>query len=72
MTSWLEQWKKRNWVTVSGTNVKNKEIWVAIDSCREALKLKGVEVVLKWVKGHSNIAGNIAADRLAVEALYRC
>lgn len=67
----MARWKRRSWVTSNGSAVKNKEIWVAMDACKEALKIKGIEVILKWVKGHSNVPGNEAADRLAVAGMNR-
>lgn len=66
---WVNTWKKNGWTTSSKQAVKNKEIWLALDACRQALALKTIEVVLQWVKGHSGIEGNEAADRLAVRGM---
>ncbi|CAN8072385.1 unnamed protein product [Agarophyton chilense] len=68
MDSWLPGWRVAKWKTAAGTPVKNKELWLAIDSNRRALLRIGITVKMAWVKGHVGIPGNEAADRLAVAA----
>lgn len=68
---WIQGWKRKNWLTAGGGAVKNKEIWLALDACRIALAIKQINVMLIWVKGHSGVEGNEAADRLAVQGMHR-
>lgn len=61
---WLEGWKKKGWKTASKKPVANQDLW----NCIDALKQEKPQVVIKWVQGHSGIAGNELADNLATEA----
>ena len=64
ISAWIINWKKNNWVTSTGTQVKNKELWIAIDEVRNKLKL----VNWKWVKAHNGDLKNEEVDKLAYEA----
>ena len=64
ISAWIINWKKNNWVTSTGTPVKNKELWIAIDEVSNKLKL----VNWKWVKAHNGDLKNEEVDKLAYEA----
>jgi hypothetical protein len=61
---WIHKWKRNDWVTSTGTSVKNKELWIAIDEARNKLKV----VEWKWVKAHNGDPKNEEVDTLAYEA----
>jgi ribonuclease HI len=58
---WIINWKKNGWKTSTGTPVKNKELWMAIDEVRNKLRL----VEWKWVKAHNGNPKNEEVDKLA-------
>jgi hypothetical protein len=64
ISSWIINWKKNDWMTSTGTPVKNKELWIAIDDVRNKLIL----VNWKWVKAHNGDPKNEEVDKLAYEA----
>ncbi|WP_155737524.1 ribonuclease H family protein [Agrobacterium tumefaciens] len=62
---WRHGWARKNWMR--GENlIPNADIWQQISEILDA-----VSVSLNWVRGHSGISGNEAADRLACDALKR-
>jgi len=65
VTQWLQGWKRKGWVTASGQPVKNKDDLMVLDKLIQENK----DLQIRWnhVKGHSNVPGNEAADKLAVE-----
>lgn len=66
VTVWFINWRRNNWTTSSGKPVENKDLVEPILEKieeREGLKVK---TLFEWVKGHSQHAGNEAADQLAV------
>lgn len=63
MSSWMQNWKYRNWRDAKGQPVKNLELWQAIDHYRS---LYGSLIVYEHVKGHSGDKHNDIVDRLAV------
>lgn len=73
---WMPGWKAKGWFR-AGLNaepknrvVMNVELWKAID---EALATTGKTVVsIRWVKGHSGVAGNERADQLAEQGRIEC
>jgi ribonuclease HI len=69
--SWLESWKKNNWVKSDGNPVANKQYWQALDNNLQKLKEAGTTVTVKWVKGHSTHLGNQLADKLATVAVMQ-
>ena len=60
ITSWIHNWKKRNWKTASKKPVKNQDLWQALDKA-----VSEHDVEWAWVKGHSGHRENEMADELA-------
>ena len=60
ITAWIHGWKHRGWKTAAGTPVKNKDLWLQIDTLRNKHK-----ITWQWVKGHNGDPGNERADALA-------
>ncbi|MBQ2048696.1 MAG: ribonuclease HI, partial [Schwartzia sp.] len=57
---WLVSWKRRGWITSTGTPVKNQDLWMALDA-----EVSCHEVHFHWVKGHAGNEDNERCDRLA-------
>lgn len=65
VTQWIPGWKRKGWKTASGQEVKNKDDFIELD---RIMQRKGsMEIRWNHVKGHSDVEGNIEADKLAVE-----
>lgn len=64
-TSWIDIWKKNNWIKSDGMPVANRDHWETLDKSLQALKDKGTEVQFKWVRGHNGNDGNERADEFA-------
>ena len=60
ITLWIENWKKNKWKNASKKNVKNKDLWIELDSF-----VAKHDVKWNWVKGHSGHEKNEIADLLA-------
>lgn len=60
INQWIAGWKKNGWRTSARKEVKNKELWIALD---EQVSRHTVEWF--WVKGHSGHPENELADQLA-------
>ena len=58
--SWIQNWKKNGWKTAAKKPVKNKELWIELDSL-----IKIHSISWDWVKGHSGHPENERADLLA-------
>ena len=58
--SYLNNWKKKNWLSSSKKPVKNKDLWIILDSLVLLHKIEWI-----WVKGHSGHFENDRADFLA-------
>ena len=60
ITEWIIKWKDNGWKNSNKKLVKNKDLWIKLDSlCQKN------EIDWKWVKGHSGNTGNEMADELA-------
>ena len=66
ISTWIYNWKKNGWKTASKKPVKNKELWVELDSL-----IQKHHIDWKWVKGHSGHIENERADELANEAILK-
>lgn len=62
VTSWMPNWKKRDWKGSDKKPVKNRDLWEKIDNLQQGLNLSFV-----WVKGHNEDKYNEMADEIAVE-----
>lgn len=61
MTQWIENWKRRNWVTTDKQPVKNRDLWERLDT----LLSIHYQAEWEWVAGHSGHAENERVDKLA-------
>src|SRR5690606_29264542 len=57
---WISGWKRRGWISSSGKDVLNRDLWEEMDRERS-----GLDVTWTWVRGHAGNANNEVADRLA-------
>ena len=64
ITDWIESWKTNNWRTTNKKPVKNKELWMELDTLS-----KQYDITWEWVKGHSGHLQNERADYLANKAI---
>lgn len=67
ITSWINKWKRNNWVLATGGPVKNKDELIMLDNAIQKME------VVRWthVKGHSGNFGNTKADGLARQGAER-
>lgn len=63
--NWLKGWKINNFKTVSGDDVKNKEMWLTLLYHLDVLDFLGISVKFIKVKGHNGDHFNEVADELA-------
>lgn len=67
ITEWSPKWMRNGWKNSVGKDVENRDLVEPIVSrvCeREVCRAK---TKFKWIKGHANDPGNVAADQLAVQ-----
>jgi ribonuclease HI len=60
----LRTWARNGWKTKARTPVANEDLWRIMHALHVRKPLKWA-----WVKGHSGVAGNEAADKLAGDAV---
>ena len=66
ITDWIHNWKKNGWRTAAKKEVKNKELWIELDSLIQIHSISW-----DWVKGHSGHPENERADLLANVAIEK-
>ena len=64
ITTWLAEWKRRDWRTADRKPVKNVDLWQALDALAESHA-----VDWRWVRGHAGHDLNERADELAREGM---
>lgn len=64
INDWIVNWKRNGWKTAARKPVKNVDLWQQLDE-----QSSRHEISWHWVKGHSGIPGNEAADQLANDAI---
>ena len=60
ITDWIHNWKLKGWKTANKKPVKNKELWLDLDS-----EITKHNINWEWVKGHAGDTYNEKADFLA-------
>ena len=63
ITSWIKNWKRNDWCKSDGEPVKNKDLWIQIDTLTQRMK----HVDWHWVKAHNGHPQNELVDTLARE-----
>ena len=61
ITDWIKKWKLNNWKTSSGSDVKNKELWIQMDSVSKLFD----NIDWIWVKAHNGDPDNEYVDQEA-------
>jgi len=64
ITQWIHNWKKNGWKTAGKKDVKNRDLWQALDEL-----MQKHQVQWHWVKGHAGHPGNEKADALANQGI---
>jgi ribonuclease HI len=64
ITKWINDWKRRGWLTAAKKPVKNDDLWRELDALAAQHRIEW-----KWVKGHSGDPGNEMADQLANQGI---
>jgi ribonuclease HI len=60
ITTWMPNWKRRNWMTSQKTPVVNRDLWEELDAAVARHK-----TAWEWTKGHASHADNNRCDELA-------
>lgn len=60
ITTWLADWKRRNWRTSDRKPVKNQDLWQRLDELASKH-----DIDWHWVRGHTGHPENERADALA-------
>lgn len=68
ITKWIDGWRANGWKTANKTDVKNKELWQALDRMLTVLS-NHFEIEFVKVKGHSGNLWNEKCDKLANQAI---
>lgn len=68
VTKWADSWRRNGWKTTTGKAVENKDLVEGVTSRMDERAALGSRTVFEWIKGHANHAGNVEADKLAVNA----
>ena len=61
---WYATWYHKNWMTASGSPVKNSDIWGDIYRAMLDLNEAGIEPIFYHIKGHCIPFGRVTADNL--------
>lgn len=65
VTSWMTQWKKRDWKTSNNKQVLNLDLWKELDYFSTQYKNN---LKWNWVKAHAGNVYNEIVDKLASDA----
>lgn len=63
ITTWIHNWKKRNWMTTGKKPVVNQDLWQELDALVNRHK-----ATWEWTRGHSSHEDNNRCDELASAA----
>jgi ribonuclease HI len=63
ITTWIENWKRKDWMTAAKKPVLNKDLWQELDEQNARH-----HTTWTWTKGHSSHVDNNRCDELATRA----
>ncbi len=63
----VDYWRRNDWKTGSGSDVKNRDIWEKIAKGLDEFKKHQMIIEYELVKGHAGNDGNERADQIAVK-----
>ncbi len=63
ITTWINGWQKRGWMTYDNQPVKNRDLWTILHE-----EIQRHRISWHWVKGHADNRWNERADCLAASA----
>lgn len=66
ITEWINNWKKKGWLTSSKKPVKNLDLWQRLERASGRH-----EIEWKWVRGHSLHVENELVDEAAKKAMKK-
>lgn len=69
LTTYLEKWRENGWNKSNNQPIANAELWKQMDKLYTEVKNK-THVDLRWIKGHSDHAGNDKADASATKGVF--
>ena len=64
--SWLDKWKRNNWMRNAKSKILNPDLWKELDKLLSVHNVK-----FRWVKGHNGNRENERCDQLAREYITR-
>jgi len=64
ITDWIKTWKRNSWRTSDKSPVKNKDLWVELDSLAGEFSIQW-----EWVKGHAGNKFNEMCDDMTQQAI---
>lgn len=62
---WYAEWIANRWRNARGKRIENQDIWRPLTN----LVIAHGWVSFEWVRGHTNVYGNVMADKLANEVV---
>lgn len=66
ITAWINNWKRNGWKTAAKKEVKNRDLWEALD-----MAVSDMSLTWQWVKGHSGVPLNERCDQLVARERER-
>jgi ribonuclease HI len=60
ITTWIQSWKRKGWITATKKPVVNQDLWMALDE-----QVSRHETTWSWTKGHASHEDNNRCDELA-------
>jgi ribonuclease HI len=64
ITEWIKAWKRNNWKTSDKKPVKNKDLWMELDSLAREFS-----ITWEWIRGHAGNQYNELCDTMTQEAI---
>ena len=59
ISEWMAGWIAKKWKTAAGKEVKNRDLWMILNSLNDRMKIEWT-----WVKGHAGNRWNERCDQL--------